>query len=187
MDSVVGIFRSRAQAESAARELLNSGVPESSIAYLTQQAPEQVESVRTTDAEGPGMGKTIGAYLGAVTGMGAGLSIGSAVASLMVPGVGPIMAVGLGAAAVLGLGGAAAGASVGESSEAALNEGVPRDDVFFYRDLLRRGLSLIIVSVDSKEKAELTESVLVRNGAEDTGEARKRWKASWPEGLQRAC
>jgi len=47
-------------------------------------------------------------------GAGAGLSLGSAVASLLVPGVGTIFAIGLGAAALLGLGGAAAGAGLGD-------------------------------------------------------------------------
>lgn len=187
MDTVVGIFRSRAQAEAAIPDLLKSGVPESSIVHLTgSQAREQVESVRTTDAEAPGMGKAMGTYLGAVSGVGTGLSIGSAVASLMVPGVGPIMAAGLGAAALLGIGGAAAGASLGEASETALGEGVPRDDVFFYRDLLKQGSSLIIVNDDSPEKTKLVRSVLDQHGAEDTDAARRRWQADHPEGLQRA-
>ena len=187
MQTAVGIFRSRSQAENALTDLLDSGLPQSSIVYLTgQQAPEQVESVRTTDAEAPGMGKTMGAYLGAVTGAGAGLSLGSAVASLMVPGVGPIMAAGLGAAALLGVGGAAAGASVGAASETALNEGVPKDDVFFYRDLLKQGSSLIVVNTDSDEKLKSVHSLLVENGAEDTDAARRQWAIRYPEGLQRA-
>jgi hypothetical protein len=58
--------------------------------------------------------------------------------------------------------------------------------MFFYRDLLRQCSSLIIVGVDSKEHAELARSVLARNGAENADQVRQRWKASCPEGLQRA-
>jgi hypothetical protein len=58
---------------------------------------------------------------------------------LLVPGVGTIFAIGKGAAALLGLGGAAAGASLGEASEQAADIGVPKDDTFLYRELLKRG------------------------------------------------
>lgn len=80
-------------------------------------------------------------------GASVGLSRGSAIASFLVPGVGAFFAIGLGAAALLGLGGAAAGASLGEASEAA-DIGVPKDDTFLYRDLLKRGRSLLIANID---------------------------------------
>lgn len=189
METVVGIFRSSAQAEAALSDLLKSGVPQSSIVYFTGAAASpEIQNIRTTDAESPGMGKTIGAYLGAVTGAGAGLSIGSAVASLMIPGVGPIMAVGLGAAALLGVGGAAAGAKVGDASEMAMDEGIPKDDVFFYRDLLKRGASLLLVNLDPVDNTKMKHirSLLDHNGAEDVDVARRQWKEHPPQDLRRA-
>ncbi len=187
MHTVVGIFGSRAQAEQAVGALLNTGIPEPSIIYLTGEcAPEEIEALRTTDAESPGMGKTMGAYLGGVMGAGAGLSLGSAVASLLIPGVGPIMAAGLGAAALLGLGGAAVGRKVGDESETAMDEGLPKDDVFFYRDLLKQMRSLVIVNTDSDEEAQAVQSILDQKGAEDIKAARAQWEATHPEGLKRA-
>src|SRR5436309_149069 len=118
MHNIVGIFTSRAQAEQAVRALLASGTPADAINYFTGEcAPEELEALRTTDAEAPGMGRTMGTFLGGVIGASGGLSVGSAVASMLIPGVGPIIAVGLGAAALLGVGGAAVGGSIGHKSE----------------------------------------------------------------------
>jgi len=132
-----------------------------------------VENLPTTDAERDGMGEAVGALVGGALGAGAGLSLGSAVASLLVPGIGTIFAIGLGAAAVLGLGGAAAGASVGDASAHAVDTGVPRDDVFFYRQLLKRGRSLVIANVDIEDQAAAAREVFERRGSEHVNAARK--------------
>ncbi len=187
MHTSIGIFVSGAEAEQAIRRLLNSGTPAQSINYFTGEfAPEQIESVRTTDAEAPGMGKVMGTYVGGVIGASTGLSLGSAVASVLIPGVGPIMAVGLGAAALLGAGGAAAGAAAGHASEDALNDGIPKDDIFFLRDLLKQGRSLVIVNSNDEDAVKSTRRILDEAGTEDAVAARRRWQASHPEGLQRA-
>jgi hypothetical protein len=122
--------------------------------------------VPVTDAESPGIGKAISSYLGGAIGAGAGFGLGSAAASLLVPGVGTIFAIGIGAAALLGVGGAAVGAAVGKETETELDEGVPRDDVESYRRLLQQGRSLVIVSVDSDNKAAQVRSFLEEHGGE---------------------
>jgi hypothetical protein len=187
MHTIVGIFSSRQQAEHAIHGLLAAGTPAESINYFTGEcAPEEIEALRTTDAEAPGMGKAMGTFLGAVIGASGGLSLGSAVASVLIPGLGPIMAVGLGAAALLGAGGAAAGASMGHKSEDALDEGIPRDDVFFYRDLLKQRRSLLIVNSANDRAASAAREIINEAGAEDADAARQRWAESHPGGLQRA-
>jgi hypothetical protein len=98
--------------------------------------------------------------------------------SLLVPGVGTIFAIGLGAAALLGLGGAAAGAGVGEASELAADTGVPKDDVFFYRQLLKRGDSLVVASVDIEDQAAAVRAVFEQHGAEDIDAARKKLQSA---------
>ena len=168
MDTIVGIFRSRVAADQALNGLLENGVPQESIIFLTQdQSQAEIASVPTTDAESDGMGKTLGSYVGGIMGAGAGLYLGSALASLAVPGVGPILAVGIGAAGVLGLGGAAVGGTVGNATEHAMDEGVPKDDVVVYRELLRRRGSLVIVNVDSEELADRARAMIHQNGTED--------------------
>src|SRR5690242_10208916 len=103
MYSAVGIFPSRASAEKVVMQLRTAGIPERSLIFLTGEKSENdVDRLPTTDAERDGMGPAMGAVLGGAVGASTGLTLGSVIASLMVPGVGPIMAIGLGAAAVLG-------------------------------------------------------------------------------------
>ena len=177
MHTIVGIFRTRAAADQALSGLLKNGVPQQSIIFLTGDQPHpEIASVPTTDAEPDGMGKTLGSYVGGIVGAGAGLYLGSALASLVLPGVGSILAVGIGAAAALGLGGAAAGGTVGNATEHAMDEGAPKDDVVVYRELLKQGRSLVIVNVDSEELAAAARSVMQQNGTEDIEAFRQRLK-----------
>ena len=174
MHTIVGIFRTRAAADQALNGILKNGVPQQGIIFLTGDQPQaKIASVPTTDAEPDGMGKTLGSYVGGIVGAGAGLYLGSALASLVVPGVGPILAAGIGAAAALGLGGAAAGGTVGNATEHAMDEGVPKDDVVLYRELLKQGRSLLIVNVDSEELAAAARAVMQQNGTEDVETFRK--------------
>ena len=99
MDTIVGVFGTRVAAAHALNGLLGNGVPQQSIIFLTgDQSQAEIASVPTTDAESDGMGKTLGSYVGGIMGAGAGLYLGSALASMAVPGVGPILAAGIGAA-----------------------------------------------------------------------------------------
>lgn len=173
MYSAVGIFATRKQAENALESLRNSGIPERLMIFLTGEKSEnELNQVPTTDAEGDGMGPAMGAVLGGAVGASTGLTLGSVLASLMVPGVGPIMAAGLGAAAVLGLGGAVAGGEIGNVAEKNMDIGVPRDDVFFYRELLVRGRSLVIVNTEQEEEYARAKDVIAQNGGEDVNAAR---------------
>jgi hypothetical protein len=179
MQSVLGIFGSRTTAEQAVQGLLATPISPQSIVFLSgESGTAQVDSLATTDAERDGMGEAVGGLVGGAVGTGAGLALGSAVASLLVPGVGTIFAIGLGAAALLGIGGAAAGARAGEESEHAADIGVPKDDPFLYRYLLKRGRSIVIANVESDHLASSAESVFRRLGSEDVDEARKSLKSA---------
>jgi hypothetical protein len=176
MQSVVGIFASRTGANRAVEELIQSGVSPEHIIFLSGERPgAELSAVPTTDTEGDGMGKAMGSVVGGATGASAGLGLGSAVASLMVPGVGPIVAAGIGAAALLGIGGAAAGAKIGDNSEHQLDTGVPRDDVEFYRELLRQGRALVIVEAGSDNDVSRARRTLDGSGAENVDHARKQF------------
>jgi hypothetical protein len=182
MHNLVGIFRECGIADRAVRELLQTGIPQNRIMFLTGlDSAAQTTSLPTTDAEPEGMGKAVGEFVGGVTGASAGLALGSALASLFVPGVGPIMAAGIGAAAVLGLGGATAGARLGHEPEDALDQGVPKDDVFLYRHLLKQGGSLIIVEAENDHQISAASEILKKNGSEDFGELRQQWQTSSSE------
>ena len=177
MQTVAGIFTDRATANQAINDLLQAGIPVESIIFLSGDCPNRnLEVLPTTDAESDGMGKTIGAFIGGVSGASAGLGVGSAVASLMVPGVGPILAAGIGAAALLGLGGAAVGGAIGDSSEHKLDTGVPRDEVELYRHLLRQGHTIVIVEAITTEQAERAQNLLDAHHALDFASARQSWR-----------
>lgn len=167
MEGIVGVFRSRVDAENAVRDLRRIGQPESSIVFLTPEASEtDLARVPTTNAEEPGIGKAISTVVGGVIGTGAGLGLGSALASLVVPGVGPIFAAGLGAAALLGIGGAATGAAIGDSAEHAFDTGVPIDDLGRLRFLLKSGRTLVVVSAASRENEEQVRALFKSFGAD---------------------
>ena len=182
MESVVGIFQSAASAEQAVEELLGSGIGHESIVFLSNEAPKhdgikaatqnELHKVPTTDAEGDGMGPAMGAVMGGALGASVGMTTGATMATLLVPGLGSIFAIGVGAAAALGLGGAAAGAKAGTVAEHSLDVGVPKDDVQFYHELLRRGRSIVIASVDSEGLASKAKEILKRQGSEDAAAAR---------------
>jgi len=174
MRSVVGIFASCAAAEQAVREMMEKGIPSQALIFLTsEQVQPPVDRVPTTDAEAHGMGKAIGAFVGGVVGASAGFGLGSAVASLVVPGVGPILAAGIGAASLLGLGGAVAGEKIGDRSENAMDQGVPRDDVLLYRELLKRRKTLVIGNLHANDLAETAQTIMQQHGSEDIDEARR--------------
>jgi hypothetical protein len=178
VETIVGIFTSRGEAEQAAQGLKAIGLKDDEVTFLSPASSEaQVESLPTTDAEAPGMGKALGAYVGGVVGAGAGLTGGAMVAALLVPGLGPILAGGFGAAALLGLGGAVAGGAAGAASEEALDTGVPRDDVLFFRDLLKLGRSLVVASVDTHGMEEAVRAVFNRHAALDVNAAKQEWEA----------
>jgi len=187
MQTIVGIFYSGKQAAQAMQDLLSACFSQKAIGFITGNGSEEkLDLMPTTDAERDGMGKTIGAFLGAVIGAGGGLGLGSALASFVIPGVGPILAAGIGAAAVLGLGGAAAGSHIGQESEHTLDLGIPRDDIFFYRVMLKRGRCLVVVNLNTEDEAETALEIFRGDGAEDTGQALREWQTQNPTQFRQA-
>lgn len=159
METAIGVFASRDNAEGAVKELREHGVPEDSIVFLTR-----------SENEAKKMAKEFGAYLGGFVGGAAGMTTGVLAATLLLPGIGTVFALGFGAAALLGVAGAGAGASAGS---AALNdENAPQptredkssEDIAFFREVLKEGRSLIVVRTESQELATSACAILDRLG-----------------------
>ena len=158
MDTAVGVFSSRDRAEEAVKELLQQGVPEKSIVFLTR-----------SESEAKNVGKEFGAFVGGFAGGAAGMSAGVVAATLLLPGIGTVFALGFGAAALLGLAGAGAGASVGG---AVAHDGGTNptpdekcsEDAAFFREVLKEGRSLIVVRAESPEIANSACAILDRLG-----------------------
>lgn len=177
MESIAGIFNSLADARRAAAILRTLGIPEDRITVLTPHTSEaEIEaSVPTDDSEQPGMGKALGGTVGAAMGVAGGATAGAVVASLLVPGVGPVIALGLLGAALLGAGGATVGAVAGDALEKAMADGLPHDELYVYEDALRRGRSVVVAFADDELIAENARAELARAGAETVDAARAEW------------
>lgn len=176
MSTVAGIFKSRADAERAADSLRSIGLTDKEISLLAPGASHADidTTVPTTETEQPGMGSALGGVVGGAMGASAGATMGAAVASLLVPGVGPVIAAGIIGAALLGAGGAAVGATAGDALEDTV-EGLPHDELYVYEDALRKGRTVVIASTTDETQSEAARGVLAQAGAESIDAAREEW------------
>src|ERR1700754_942667 len=119
MQVITGVFKSEKNAETAVQQLRSLGIPDKRIGIVRPGArPERLEAgVPVTDTEEPGMGRAMGAAVGGAMGAAGGATAGLAIATLAVPGIGPVIAFGMVGAALLGVVGATAGAAVGDTVE----------------------------------------------------------------------
>jgi len=160
METVVGVFGAREQAEEAVKELLKQGISQESIVFLTR-----------SESEALSLGKELGAYAGGFVGGAAGLTTGVVAATLLlIPGIGQVFALGVGATAIAGVIGARAGAALGKAT--ATDGATPRptaehgspEDVDFFRDVLKQGRSLVIVRTEFRDAAKAASGILDRMG-----------------------
>lgn len=157
METAIGVFSSRDNAQRAVEELRQHGVPESSIFFLSRSEGEANTIAKQ-------LGATVGGFVGGATGMSAGV----VAATLLLPGIGPIFALGFGAAALLGLAGAGAGATAlsGPSEKPGQHTADEKssEDVAFFREVLKEGRSLVVVRTESQELASSACAILDRLG-----------------------
>lgn len=177
METVSGIFKSRADAEKAVQQLHSQGIKNDRIAMLTPGADsaQAEDAVPTSDSEQPGMGKAMGGTVGGAMGAAGGATLGAAAASLLVPGVGPIIAGTIIGAALLGAGGAVGGMAAGEALEEGLVSGLPHDELYVYEDAVRQGRSVVIAFVETDETEEAARKTFSSSGAESIDDARETW------------
>ena len=172
MRVVAGVFGSSRAAECAADALRQVGIVD--INVLFPGSPEAaLASVPISESEQPGMGAALGGVVGGAVGMASGLGIGAA-AAIIVPGVGPVLAIGLAAAALFGAGGVAGGAAVGAALEDDSTAGLPEDELYVYKDALRRGKSLLFVQASDEDAAQRATVALHAAGAETIDAAREQ-------------
>ena len=171
METVAGIFDSRVDAEHAFSQLAESTDfdRENLILLTPDSASKKVDEIPTDEGEQPGMGSALGGVVGGAV----GLATGAVLSNLVLPGIGPILTLSLSAGS--GLGGALIGAAGGSAAERALSTGLPKDEVFFYEDALRRRRSVVIAMADSEDNATSARFVMERNKAESVDAAREKW------------
>jgi anti-sigma B factor antagonist len=166
LETAVGVFKSRESAENALEYLLENGVPEDAIVYLTRSETEAVI-----------LAKEIGGFAGGIAGGAVGFGAGMVAASLaVIPGMGEVFALGAGAAALLGLLGKKAGAAAGAKLAKDIDAEVLRDeqsaaDAEVFLNVLKKGRSLIVVRTESHSVAETACNILDRMGISGTAAA----------------
>jgi len=173
METTIGVFASRDDAEGAVKELLEKEVPEESIVFLTR-----------SESEAKTIAKELGTFVGGFLGGAAGVTTGVVAATLLLPGIGTVFALGIGAAALLT--GAGAGASAGSTLGSGTHDAdTPRptaiedcaEDITFFREVLKEGRSLIVVRTESQELATAACSILDRRGLGMQGSAPVKMRA----------
>src|SRR5215510_10060168 len=172
MTPTVGIFFDRTSAERAVGNLRAVGLRPGSIHVLVPGSEPVTAQVSVSEAEQPGMGRAIGGVLGGAVGVASGAEIGAAAAaSALMPVAGPAIAIGIVGALLLSLGGAA----VGGALENALEEGLPRDELFVYEHALRRGYAIVVITPADADEHQRAVAVMEGSGAESVDAARERW------------
>jgi hypothetical protein len=169
MEAVVGVFTNSTLAGAAHDRLRSAGIPDDRISIVYPQSAEQVEKLPTTNAEQPGMGRAMGGVVGGAVGLATG-----ATTILLIPGVGPVLATAIFGGLLLGAAGAAVGMQMGKAAEEYLDEGLPKDEVFVYKDALRKGRSLVVALVEDEDETARARAAIAESGAEAVDPAREK-------------
>ena len=176
MIPIVGVFRTRADAERSYAELISAEVGKSRIHLLTPDvSKEELASIPVMEAEEPGMGKAMGAVVGGAMGLAGGFEVAEVLLALL-PGIGAVVAIGLSSAALLTALGAVGGGTIGGALENSVFKGLPEEEFFVYKDALRQGRNILIVTPNSRQEENLVREKLLAAGAESIDPARKeKW------------
>src|SRR5262245_17324734 len=151
METVVGIFRAREEANQAFDQVKAAGISRDQLNLLSPDSLQaRPKAVPVSEAEPPGVGKAIGGVVGGAIGAATGVSLGAVTAAVFVPGIGPVIALGILGAAILGV----IGAKTGEALDEGIAQGLPVDELFVYEDALRQGRSVLIITAQDGERAD---------------------------------
>ena len=176
--TIAALYPSRTRAQQVIVDLRKVGVPDDRINILSHQALEErsdgthtATKETSNDIAEVGEGAAAGSVGGAVGGALAAIGLA------LIPGVGWIAAAG----PIIGiLGSAAAGAGIGAVAGGIAgglsDTGVSKADADIYAEALRRGGSLVLLTVADRNEARVT-SILERHDPIDTDATVARWRA----------
>ncbi|MBW4469142.1 MAG: hypothetical protein KME45_01935 [Stenomitos rutilans HA7619-LM2] len=176
----VGSFSSYRDAETAVRELRDSGFPMDRVSVVGRDTDRAAEiagndaNARLSDKskqvahdtqadEGAKKGAVAGGTLGGLTGLLVGLG------ALAIPGIGPVMLGGaLATALATTISGGAIGAAAGGLVGGLVGLGIPEDRARVYNDRVSRGDYLVIVD-GSEDEVRRAEGILSHRGIQEWG------------------
>ena len=170
--TVTRLFDTRAEAESAVRDLEALGIRHDDLSIVAHGGgvAHEGRSFANRDADGDGEndaaeGAGKGATVGGIAGAGAGLLAG--LGMLAIPGIGPVVAAGWLASTALGAAaGAAAGGATGGILGALKDAGVTDEDAHVYAEGVRRGGALVSARVDDADAARVQDVLDRRSGVD---------------------
>jgi len=169
--TVVGVFNSVSDAQSAVRELEAEGISRDHISLVANKNSTGYDTMDSADRD-KASDVVADAGIGAAIGGVGGLLL-SAAGALTIPVIGPILAAGPIVAALTGAGiGAATGGLIGALTET----GVPEDHAKHYAEGVRRGDVLVTVRT-SEAGADRVSDILDRNKAVDVDERVSDWQS----------
>lgn len=160
MQTMVGVFDNRTDAENAINELRRMNIADTDISYVRASSEGEVTA---TDAAGDAAANTTaGAVSGATTGGILGTVAGLAVANGILPGLGTLFVAGP-VATALGLTGAAATTAAGAMTGAAAGGivgalgglGISADEAKDYEHRIKEGGTLVTAKVDDLDEDEV--------------------------------
>lgn len=163
--TIVGLFDTFAQAQSAVNDLISAGFSRDDISVVANNVSGEFDQVETAEG-GVNVSQSVGDLAkGAVRGglYGGLTALAATVALALIPGVGPIAAVGPLSAF---LGGAAIGATAGGILGGLTGLGVPEEHAGYYAEGVRRGGTLVTVNADDM-RANQAADVFSRHNAVD--------------------
>jgi uncharacterized membrane protein len=141
-NTIVALYDDMDTAHKVVRDLRDSGVPNSNISLVAQDASGEYAKYTTAKvetADGAATGAGVGAVIGGIGGLLVGLG------ALTIPGIGPVLAAGPLASAIAALIGAGAGAVAGGLLGALIDLGIPEEHAGYYAEGVRRGGALVTV------------------------------------------
>jgi uncharacterized membrane protein len=147
MQTVMGMFDSRAEAEAAIERLQEIGIDRDRISVAMKDSREKHALTTSTGAHDL---SAEGATTGMVSGAGVGALVGLAIAgsTVVLPGIGPFVIAGPLAAALTGAGiGAASGGLIG----GLIGAGIPEDEAQHFSSGMERGNVLVAAHVPDDE------------------------------------
>jgi uncharacterized membrane protein len=170
--TIVAVYDTHQDAKAATEALLNQGFSNQEVSLVASDAKREYYKEDTaaehaeTAAGRAGQWAINGGLWGGVAGLVAGL------VGMTLPGVGPVVVAGpLGAM----LGGAITGALVGGLLGGLTSLGIPEEEAHVYAESLRRGGTLVSVTVP-EERVELATATLDRYNPVDIDERSATWK-----------
>jgi len=169
--TIVALYDNFDTAEDVVEELVDAGFSRDNMSIVANDATGEYGQTYVADDYDDDVSAGEGAGFGAVVGTLVGLGVA------LIPGVGPVLAAGPLAAALMAGIGAAAGAATGGVVAGLVDFGIPEDEAHVYAEGVRRGGTLVSVTLD-EAYVNRAEEIMNRYNPIDIDRRASAWRES---------